>query len=391
MPDWTEESRIQPITELLPEGWEEKAKELKAFTRRGDYIQTPAELLRILMLWADFGSYGFTASFLRTTRDYPLSKVAIYERVKKSGAWLKWLVLNFCYEYNYLVPKPSYLESYRILATDATKVSKPGSTTADYVLHEMIDLFSLSRVEQHLTTAEVGETMTNFTDLQPNDLVIGDRAYGTLTSMMWMEAHQAYFLFRLKANSFSLYQKNANGQFVRFDLTEKLTDWEEGKLLEFDLFYRKGKEYFPVRVCALGKTADAIEKGSERIKRSNHGENRTKVTPLQTIYNKFIVVVTNLPKNISAAQVMDLYRLRWQIELVFKRMKSIMNYDEVQTKLDSTSDTWFWCKLLTAAICELYVQRSAFFPYGNSVGWKQPEIIMAGIRSCLRRPDFAYS
>ena len=384
-------NRMEPITSLMPEGWIEKAKELKAFTRQGDYIKTPEELLRILLLWADLGTYGITAAFLRTTGDYPLSKVALFKRVKASNEWLQWLVLNYSYENDYLAPKPDFLAGYRTLAVDATKVSKPGSRVADYSLHTMIDLGSLIRVEQHLTDCSIGESMTNFTDLQPNDLVIADRAYGTITSMRWMEEHSAFYAFRLKAKSFNLYTQNEKNHYVQFDLTENLKVWEEGKTLEYKLFYRQGKEYYPVRVCALGKTAEAIEMGTERIKRSNNGKNRTIVTDLQAIYNKYIVVVSNLPSDITAVQILSLYRQRWQIELVFKRLKSIVKYDELQAKTDATSNAWFWCKLLTAAICETYAQRSAFSPSGEYMGELRPEVIMVGIRSCLRRPDFVYS
>ena len=384
-------ARMWPITSLMPEGWQEKAQELRAFTRRGDYIKTPEELLRILLLWADLGSYGITAGFLRTTGDYPLSKVALYKRVKTSAKWLEWLVLNFCYINNYLVPQTRFLAPYRALVVDATKVSKPGSNGADYCLHTMINLHSLTRVEMHLTDMSTGESMTNFSSIIENDLIVADRAYGTIKSMRWVEERQAFYVFRLKANSFYLYIQNKDMHFVRFDLAEKLKNWEEDKILEYQLYYKQDKNYYPVRICALGKTAEAIEKGSERIKRSNSGKNRTKITEVQAIYNKYIVVVTNLPTDITAEQILSLYRQRWQIELVFKRLKSIIKYDDLQAKQDSTSQAWFWCKLLTAAICETYAQRSAFSPSGDYVGELPTKIIMAGVRSCLRRSEFADS
>ena len=184
-----------------------------------------------------------------------------------------------------------------------------------------------------------------------------------------------------------LYQRNEKGRYVRFDLTEKLNDWEEGKTLCFSVFYKRGKEYFPVRICAKGKSAEAIEKGIERIKATNSGEKCGKTTELRSIYNKFIVVATNLPEAIAAGQVLELYRMRWQIELVFKRLKSILDYDKLQTKTNLTSRAWFHCKLLTAAVCEHYVQRAAFFPSGSDAAEHLPDFIMAGIRSSLRLVD----
>ena len=385
-------SNMSFITDLLPTGWREQAKATKAFQRRGDYIETPDDLLKILLLWSDMGSFGSTSAFLKETLEIPLNKNAVYERVLKSRSWVEWLTLNYCMEHDYLVKPPEWLSCYRTLAVDASNVSKPGSTNADYRLHTMIDLFSLTMAEYKLTSASTGESMTNFNTLMPNDLVVADRAYGTITSMNWLKDKGAYFVYRLKANSFNLYTKNEKGLFIRFELSEKLAaEWEAGKVLNLDLFYRTRKEYIPVRVCAIGKTEEAIQAGTKRIKRSNHGENRTKVSNLQKIFNKFVVVVTNLPASIPPQQALELYRMRWQIELVFKRLKSIIHYDELLAKKDSTARTWFHCKLLVAAICETYVQRSYFPPYGTNCrdccgedsGLEYPEVIMERIRNCL--------
>ena len=91
-----------------------------------------------------------------------------------------------------------------------------------------------------------------------------------------------------------------------------------------------------------------------------------------------------MPSKISAEDILDLYRMRWQIELVFKRLKSILAYDELLTRKDSTSQAWLWCKLLTAAICETYIYLGAFSPSAEKATDKQlAEIIMAGIRACI--------
>ena len=102
---------MEPIIEVLPEGWREKARELNAFRRAGDYLKTPEDLLRVLLLWADLGTFGHTAAFLNTVEDFPMSKVAIFQRVQKSGEWLKWLAVNFCREHRYLIECPEWQET----------------------------------------------------------------------------------------------------------------------------------------------------------------------------------------------------------------------------------------------------------------------------------------
>lgn len=43
--------------------------------------------------------------------------------------------------------------------------------------------------------------------------------------------------------------------------------------------------------------------------------------------------------------------MHWQIELIFKRFKSIFGYDEIPSKNQKTANAWFYGKLLVSAQC----------------------------------------
>lgn len=372
------------IANHMPYGWREKAKELKAFTRVGDYIKTPDELLKTLLVWADMDSFGETSAFLRGTGEIPLNKNALFERVDKSADWLEWLATNYLMSQNYLVEKPEWLKNLRVLLTDATNVSKPGSQSVDYRLHDLVELFTLRVAERHLTGAETGETMKNFTRFGCGDLIIGDRAYGTLSGVEWVTGRGAEYIFRWKANSFTLYQKSADGVLEKYNLTSVLHEWEENKIIDLDLYAVKGKHIIPVRICAKGKTEEAIQQGLEKIKLSNSNEKRGEVSDLQRIYNKFTIVITSLSHEFSPEQILDLYRMRWQIELVFKRMKSIFHYNHLKCKKDSTARAWLYCALLLSALCESLVQDAAFSPCGQMPDSTRQTLIVERIKGCLR-------
>jgi IS4 transposase len=81
-------------------------------------------------------------------------------------------------------------------------------------------------------------------------------------------------------------------------------------------------------------------------------------------YNKYIIVATSLGEEVSAGQVVELYRMRWEIELAFKRLKSLFGYGEVPMKLDKSARAWFYGKLLLAALCETLVNKGCFSPSG---------------------------
>ena len=89
------------------------------------------------------------------------------------------------------------------------------------------------------------------------------------------------------------------------------------------------------------------------------------VSELQQEYNKYIIVITSLEQEISTAQVLELYRMRWQIEIAFKHLKSIFRYNEMPARLSENIFTWFYGKLLLAALCETLVNIGRFSPQEN--------------------------
>lgn len=382
---------MKMLTDALPGGWREKAKETKAIQREGDYIKKPDDLLRVILLWSEIQSYGSASAYLKMTGDFPLSKNAVRERVRGSVSWLEWIVTSFCREQEFLGEKPEWLKDRRVLIADATNVSKPGSTKADYRLHYMMDLFTLGTVEQHLTDGKIGESATNFETLKEGDLFLADRAYGTLKGLRWVREHGADCLFRMKANSFNLYEKTEDGEYRQYDLTGNLSHWKAGRVVDLSLWCRDGKEMLPIRICAFGKTQKEIDEGIRRIKQSNTGKNRTKVTPLQSIYNKYVVVMTTMAETISAQQILELYRMRWQVELVFKRMKSLLAYDKLQGTTEETVKAWFYCKLLIAALCEYFLNKASFSPVDEAGRNRGAALVLEGISACLTCDNLAQS
>ena len=60
-----------------------------------------------------------------------------------------------------------------------------------------------------------------------------------------------------------------------------------------------------------------------------------------------------------------MYRLRWQIELVFKRMKSIMTLGQRPKRDPLSAKAWISGKLLVAMMVErLRLEAESFSPWG---------------------------
>lgn len=355
---------IRKVEDILPEGWEEAARSEGAITRSGRSVKTAGDLLKLIFLCLEEkGSYGQAAAVLQLTGEMNITKNAVYERFIKSEKWLKWMCEHICLENRYLTEAPEQLKDYRVLLVDASNASKPGSDKADVRLHYLMELFSFNMAEMHVTGGDVGESMTRYSTLREKDLVIGDRAYGTQRGIRYVtETCHADYMLRMKAESFRLFEKTEDGYRI-FDLKEQLKKWYAGRIVDLSL-YCKGSdgEMLPLRICALGKDSKDIEKSTHQTKRSNNGKSRGKVTELQEIYNRFVVIATSLPAKITAEQIFSLYRMRWQIELFFKQMKTIFSLDESKARSDAAIRTWFYGKLLNVMLCEILLQRGRFSP-----------------------------
>lgn len=350
---------FETLTDLLPTGWEEASKRLGAFARSRK-IKNPLELLKLNLLYLTTGqSFGKTAAVLNLTENTCLNKNAVYERILKSAGWLEWLCTNLCRNEGFIVNAPAWLQQRRVCLVDASDEAKPGSNGADYRLHYLIGLFQLNMVEMHLTKAAEGEKITRFSKIQKKDIVLGDRAYGTLKGITYLKQREADFIFRLRANAFNLYFQDGT-QAV---LPELLQHLQAGELADLHLFYKEDKSLIPIRICAIGKDEQAQIRGLNHIKKSNSNKMRGKVSPLQELFNRFIIVASSLPEEVASTEnIMELYRMRWQIELVFKRLKSIFGYGELPSRKEDAIRSWFYGKLFLAAICEALANKGRFSP-----------------------------
>ena len=349
---------IPQIVELMPAGWEAAAQETGALIRSRN-IKNAEELLRLNLLYlTSGGSFGKTSALLKLTGENVLNKNAVYERIQKSGEWLRWLCENICRNEGRLAEAPEWLNGKKVCLIDASDESKKGSNQADYRLHYCVELFRLKMIEMHLTEASEGEKLARYQNIGKDDIVLADRAYGTIKSITYLEEKGADFVIRLRSNYFNLYDEAAQKASL-LPYFESLAENETGSVT---LYYKSKDEYMPIRICAIRKTKEAEMDGISRIKKSNTKKMRGKISEIQSEYNKYVIVATSLPPEVTASRILELYRMRWQIELVFKRLKSIFNYDEMPSKSAKTIEAWFYGKLLIAAICEALVNKGRFSP-----------------------------
>lgn len=354
--------QFEELIKVLPEGWEAKAKELGAL-KRSRRIKTAQDLLRLNFLYLTDGkSFGNTSALLKLGDGFVLNKVAIHKRIGNSGPLLKYLCEQIFRENKTIAGKPAWLGEKDVYLVDATDEPVCGSASANYRLHYAVGLFDLGMKEMLLTDTGNGEKLSNFKNFGKNDVVIGDRGYCSIQGMEYLKERGSDFIIRFATKRFNLYNKNHR----KVNEISYFKGLKEGESGEIELFYLYKGEYKPVRLCAIRKTKEAEERGLQAIKKARNSKDRKKeLSKAQLEHNRYVVIMTSI-HDTESALLLETYRLRWQIELVFKRLKSIFHYNEIPSKLDKTARAWFYGKLLLAAFCETWVNKSRFSPSAES-------------------------
>ena len=106
-----------------------------------------------------------------------------------------------------------------------------------------------------------------------------------------------------------------------------------------------GKKRIPLRICAIKKTQEEIEEEAKRLERLE-SKKQKKYSEDTKFTHRYMFVITSLPAEISAEKILACYRLRWQIELVFKRMKSLLQLGSIPTKTKESAEVWINGKIL---------------------------------------------
>ena len=137
-----------------------------------------------------------------------------------------------------------------------------------------------------------------------------------------------------------------------FSLLDALTQLRHvGKVAEWPVEVRSGEQTIAGRVCAIRKGRQAIKRAQRKL--DIKLQNGKTVAPETRTYAKYVLVFTTLDgQQATAAQVLEAYRLRWQIELTFKRLKSIAQLGHVPKYDDKSSRAWLYGKLLIALLTQ---------------------------------------
>lgn len=347
------------LIKLLPDGYEDACYEKKAITRKRT-IRNPLDLLRLILFCLSGNKSLIDVSqFALISGIGKISDVAFMKRFIKARDWIVWLTQHILPNPVIQYKKPKWLEGCQAVATDASDIVEKGAVKKTWHLHYAVDIFTLTCSQFKITDQSTGESLKNFT-LVKGLLVIADRAYGTIKSIERCLAAETDFIIRIKNKAFSIY--DADGRILVFTGWLRTAGEKAGELNVY--IKNSQKKLVPLRICACKKTKEETDAEKTRIKKME-SKKQVKLSDETVFTHSYMFVITSLPAEISAAEILSCYRLRWQVELVFKRLKSLLRLGSIPTKTEEAGEAWINGKILLSLLTEKYLGDIDFSPSWN--------------------------
>jgi hypothetical protein len=338
------------LLSFLPEDYAELAVEHKQLNTQwaNAKVSSADVLLRFIFLHvgADM-PLRQTVAVMAESGGPSMSAVRLHYRMRRAQPYLASLVARMT-SLNQTAAAERW-GGYEMVCVDGTTVSGPGATGIDARLHAVIRLCDLAVCDAQVTPVTEGESLRRFF-WTPGQLVIADRGYCNPPGLAWVVDHDADALVRLNRGSLPLL-KDDDG--VELDVLEwcRMLVGHAAHEVRVRTLHGKGQRARVIRgrLVGLRLPEDEAEDARKRVRREHGGT----ATAEQLEAAGYVILFTTAPASrLSAARCVEAYRLRWQVELQFKRWKSQCHFDHLPNYRDDTIQSWLTGKLLLGLLLD---------------------------------------
>ena len=322
--DWCSAKRF------LPFDLDGLAVECGALKRRRGVGDGEALVRALLLVGLPKSSLERAALMARECGIAQMNAKALFKRLRNSEKLLQSLFLQTL---KFTVNTGDFWKDLRLIAVDATSLSGPASKGTDQKLHTEYDLGRGLPISVEITDHHGGEALWKHSAFGKGDLVLGDSGYGYNRSFLWALESGARICIRFNFQTVTL--MNEKGQRIWADEINPTMPAEDA----LDVVVRLPGWETPLR--AVGS-------------RNDEGDP--------------VWILTDLSREeLPTYDVRQLYRRRWQVELYFKRLKSLIDLDDLPTRDGPTARPWIWTKLILASLATLlaYERFSPWVHYGH--------------------------
>jgi Transposase DDE domain len=330
------------ISELV--AIEGTARQFKAFLRaRG--VKSPADLLRLALVYASGNSLCGSSAWAQAGAIADVSAPALHRRLGNASDWLGFIARKLLED-----TRPQIGGSWvgwRLRVVDATTICQPGADGTTWRLHMTYDLSG--GVDDFELTDDTGaERLTRF-NWQPGDIGLADRGYARPGDFAPALDNGGHLVVRIGWNSLRLLTLEGKS----FDLFAAMASLEEDAACHRVLLDTRdpARPVLPLRLLIDRLPPDQAEKARKKVMARAIKAGK-KVDPRSLQAAGYVMLLTSLPDEHSAEAILQLYRLRWQVELLFKRFKSLLGLGDLPVKNRNLARSWIFSKLILALLVE---------------------------------------
>ncbi|HJZ48804.1 MAG TPA: transposase [Roseiflexaceae bacterium] len=322
-PPTAPDSWISEVVPRLPSDLDQQARQLQAFQRARAFA-CPADLLRGLLLYAlsPFG-FRFLGAWGVLTDVADLSAAGWHDALIRSSAFLLWLIGELLVAND----RPVFITQRirgRVWLVDASMLGQPGQSGDAWRLHMAFDLIAGQIGQVHLSDRHTGERLAHF-QLQPGDLVLLDAGYGYRATLATAQAVGAAVLVPFTPSTCPL----QDGWGRALDLLAWLRQ-EGSPIRQRTAWWTSAGQRGQVRLVAKRRAEHQRQAAERKLRRKAHQHGRAVSTSALFLCGWLLLLTTLDATAWAATEVLWLYRARWQVELLFKRMKQLLRLGRVR-------------------------------------------------------------
>ena len=336
---------------------EASAREKGAFLRSRAVV-CATDLLRLVLAYC-LGGMGLrsASAWAASAGLADLSNVALLKRLRKCSAWMEHLAGTLLSAG--IQPEAG---GRRIRLLDGTTVPKAGKEAKKnsglWRLHCAFDLPEERFSFIELTDEKGGERLDR-ASFAKGDIAIADRGYMHPEPLAHIVEQGADVIVRTPWTGARWLNKDGKP----FNLLAALETAENAGALDRPIWIaRKNARALALRLVAIRKPPLAAE--AARAQARQTAQRKGKAISSGTLAAAgWVILVTSLDaKAFPADRIGDLYRVRWRVEMAFKRLKSLIGLSAPPSEDPQIAKTWILAHLLMILLLEPHTSAPEISP-----------------------------
>lgn len=371
-------STFETIVQEIPAEVELLAREYGAFSR-SRAVRDPKELLRAVLMYSatDQSLREVAANFTQNGRR--MSDEAVRWRLSACGPWLQAMI-------EAMMPKAEDIgaaSSMRLKIVDSTTVEARGAVTTDYRVHLGWNHSEQRLSDLLLTDNKTGESLKLF-EWQEGDVVLADAGYAKAGQLGHVKASGADYVVRCAPKQIALYLPGGE----RLNVVKELKRSKGKMTVSLNVQLGAGGEGQSGWLHAFRLPKKETEQARERVKKRAQKKYKGIINPEILYLAGWMLVLTSFPPERVPAEIVGrLYRGRWQIEIIIKRLKSVLDLDALRARRGSRlARVYLLAKLLYSLMVE---KRTLGQKKAKNVEWRVWKLMARHIGTCIAFPTTA--